>query len=195
MEGAAAHDQFTHVRIFVGIVTGLSVARLLTGLARFVQHPHRDQIYPVHLCWTFYLLLSVVHFWWFEFSLIRLPVWTFPVYFFVISYAALFFLICAILFPDRMDDYSGFAHYFHARQKWFYGLLAGLTVADVGDTAVKGLDHMIALGPAYLLRQAAFFGLAVVAMFVQDRRFHIAFVAAGLAAEVAWILFRYDVLR
>ncbi len=195
MEGVISHEQFTHVRIFVGIVTGLSVARLLTGLARFVQHPDHEQIYSVHLCWTFYLLLSVIHFWWFQFGLSRLPVWTFPVYFFVISYAAIFFLVCAILFPDRMEEYSSFRHFFHARQTWFYGLLAGMTVVDIADTAVKGFGHLIALGPAYLLRQAVFFVFAVIAMFVRNRRFHIAFVVAALASEIAWILLRYDVLE
>jgi len=39
-----AYDQFVHIRIIIGIVTGLTVTRLLTGLARFVQHPSRDRI-------------------------------------------------------------------------------------------------------------------------------------------------------
>jgi len=35
----SAVDTFFHVRILVGIITGLSMSRLLTGLARPVQHP------------------------------------------------------------------------------------------------------------------------------------------------------------
>jgi hypothetical protein len=42
MDLLSTHDQFFHIRVIVGIVTGLSVTRLLTGLARFVQHR------PVH---------------------------------------------------------------------------------------------------------------------------------------------------
>ena len=61
MDPQLAHDQFVHIRIIIGIVTGLSVTRLLTGLARFVQHPVRDRIYLVHLAWAFFLLLAVVH--------------------------------------------------------------------------------------------------------------------------------------
>jgi hypothetical protein len=64
-----AHEQFIHVRIIIGIVTGLTVTRLLTGLARFVQHPVRDRIYLAHLAWSFFPLLAIVHFWWFEFGL------------------------------------------------------------------------------------------------------------------------------
>ena len=111
MDPQLAHDQFVDVRIIIGIVTGLSVTRLLTGLARFVQHPVRDRIYLVHLAWAFFLLLAIVHFWWFEFGLERIGVWTFAIYLFVICYAALFFFLCALLFPDRMDEYSGFAEY------------------------------------------------------------------------------------
>ena len=81
-----AHDQFIHVRIIIGIVTGLTVTRLLTGLARFVQHPVRDRIYLAHLAWAFFLLLAIVHFWWFEFGLQRIGVWTFEIYLFVICF-------------------------------------------------------------------------------------------------------------
>ena len=116
MDAATAHDLFFHVRVMVGIVTGLSVTRLLTGLARFVQHPGREPIYLVHLGWALYLILAVILFWWFEFGLVRVPAWNFPTYFFVICYAALSFFTSAILFPDRMDDYAGFADYFHSRQ-------------------------------------------------------------------------------
>jgi len=58
-----ARDQFIHIRIIIGIATGLSVTRLLTGLARFVQHPARERIYLVHLGWALFLLLAIVHFW------------------------------------------------------------------------------------------------------------------------------------
>jgi len=195
VDPTAAHEQFFHVRVIVGIVTGLSVARLLTGLAGFVQHPERHQIYIVHLGWALFLLLAVVHFWWFEFGLSRITGWTFPVYFFVIFYAALFYFVCVLLFPDRIDEYSGFAHYFHSRQKWFYGLLACLFIVDIADTALKGMDRLWALGTEYLVRQAAMATLAVAAMFVRDWRFHAAFACGGLIYQVSWILRQFAFLQ
>ena len=195
MDPQLAHDQFVHVRIIIGIVTGLSVTRLLTGLARFVQHPVRDRIYLVHLAWAFFLLLAIVHFWWFEFGLERIGVWTFEIYLFVICYAALFFFLCALLFPDRMDEYAGFAEYFHSRQKWFYALLGALFLADLGDTAIKGAEHFSAFGAGYPIRQGVLAALAFIAMFVADRRYHGGFVAAAIAAEVYWIVSQFDVLE
>ena len=195
MDHVAAHPElFGHVRIIMATVMGLSVARLLNGLARFVQHPKREQIYSVHLGWVLFLLLSVIHFWWFEFGLSRIETWTFPVYFFVLSYAALFFFVCAILFPDRMDEYAGYADYFQSRQRWFYGFLAALFVIDVIDTVLKGADHFRSLGPEYPYKQAALFALAIVAMVVRNRRYHQIFVAAALIAQTWFILAEFEIL-
>lgn len=196
MEPAALHaDAFSHIRVIIGIVTGLSMARLLTGLARFVQHPNRNHLYSVHLGWSLFMLLAVVHFWWFEFGLSRIGRWTFELYFFVIFYAALFFFICTILYPDKMDEYSGFRDYFHSRQRWFYGLLAGLFAIDLADTALKGVEHFRALGWQYPVRQGVQLVLALVAMQVRDHRFHMAFVGAVLIAQLWWIVSQFNVLN
>jgi len=40
---------FFHVRVIVGIVTGLAIARLLNGLAHFLQTPERKRAYGVHV--------------------------------------------------------------------------------------------------------------------------------------------------
>jgi len=61
----SAHDVFPHIRIVMGMVIGLAVTRLLSGVARIVQHPKQYRLYPVH--WLGGLvLLMLVHFWWWE---------------------------------------------------------------------------------------------------------------------------------
>ena len=55
-------DVYTHIRIVISMVVGLGIARLLTGMARFVQHPGRIRIYPVHLAWAVSILLFLVDF-------------------------------------------------------------------------------------------------------------------------------------
>ena len=70
MEGGIPNPEvFTHVRVIIGIVLGLSVSRLLTGIAEIIQHPQRKNIYVVHLGWVLFAFLTVVHFWWFEFNM------------------------------------------------------------------------------------------------------------------------------
>lgn len=183
-----AHDAFLHVRVVIGLVAGLCITRLLTGLARFVQHPVRPRLYPVHFGWVVFLLLAVMHFWWFEFGLGGIEGWTFELYLFVVGYASLFFFTSTLLFPDRMDEYAGFADYFHARQDWFYGLLAAIFVADMVDSRIKGIEHWRALGPGWIAVDAGLAVLALVAMRVRNRRFHAAFVALALALQLWRIL-------
>jgi hypothetical protein len=187
-------DSFFHVRIIIGMVTGLSVARLLNGLSCAVQHPRRVHLYGVHLGWAFFLLLAIMHFWWFEFALVYVEHWTFELYFFVICYAALYFFICAIMFPDKMEEYSGFEEYFYSRQKWFYGLIASFFIVDMIDTALKGADHFRSLGLEYPIRQGVLLLMALIATKVTNRRYHLTFVNIALIAEIWWIVSQFNVL-
>jgi len=187
-------DVFTHVRLITGFITSLSIARLLTGLARFVQHPKRETIYPVHFGWALFLLLYTIYFWWFQIMLVRIDVITFEFYVYILSYIILLFFLSTLLFPDRLDEYKGFEDYFTSRQKWFYGLLALVFLFDVFDSVLKGWDHFWSLSEEYMLQQTAFFTLAVVAMFVRRRNFHLMFVAGALIVQIVWILRHYNVM-
>ncbi len=195
MEGIPiAHDAFIHIRIILGIVLGLSLTRLVSGLTRFVQHPQRERIYPIHLGWVVFLLLAITHFWWFEFGLSSLRHWTFEVYLFLIFYAATFVVLAALLFPDRMDEYKGFEDYFQSRRQWFYGFLALIFLLDLIDTRIKGADYFRSFGIEYPLRQAAFALCAIIAVFVPSRRYQAAFVIIGLVYQLFWILRQFEVL-
>ena len=184
MDPQIVHDEFFHVRVVIGMVVGLALARLLNGLARFVQHPGGARPYPTHLLWTAFMLLAVVHFWWFEFGLSRVGAWSFRLYLLVIGYAALHFFTVVVLYPDRIDDYAGWAGYFHARQGWFFGLLAALLLVDLADSALKGPAHFADLGRFYPVRQLVLAAACVAAARIRDRRFHLAFAAVAVVLEL-----------
>ncbi|MGA7914800.1 MAG: hypothetical protein WCA00_06155 [Candidatus Acidiferrales bacterium] len=42
-------DMYLLVRVLFSIILGLGISRLLTGVARIVQHPERFRVYWVHL--------------------------------------------------------------------------------------------------------------------------------------------------
>lgn len=144
-----AHDIFPHIRIVMGMVIGLGVTRLLSGLARIVQHPGQYRLYPVHLAWVVSVLLMLVHFWWWEFGLFQIETWTFGKYLFIIFYAVTLFLLCALLFPDSMLDYTSYEDFFYSRRAWFFGLLAASYLLDVVDTLLKGPEHFARFGVEY----------------------------------------------
>ncbi|WP_175103460.1 hypothetical protein [Pararobbsia alpina] len=188
MEPASSPLIFLHLRVVIGIVVGLSITRLLSGLASFIQHPHSTRVFPTQLGWALTLLLMVVHFWWWEFRLAGISHWNFQLYFFVVFYAVLFFLLCALLFPDSTDDYSGYESYFFSRRRWFFGILALNFGADMVDTLVKGIEHFEALGLEYPIRTTMLILLCLIAMSVGNRRFHAAFMIFTFFYQLSWVV-------
>lgn len=195
MEHVTSHaDAFVHAKVLIGLVTGLSITRLLAGLSRFVQHRGADGIFAPHLAWVGFMLLYVIHFWWFEFGLSAIGRWSFPEYAFVLGYAALNFFITTLLFPDRMDDYDGFEDYFMSRRRWFYGLLALVFMVDIADTLLKGWDNFAELGLVYPVRQALLTGLCGVGMVLRRPSAHLALAGLAIVAQFWWIITRYEFL-
>ena len=185
-------DQFLHVRVLIGIVLGLGITQLLTGLARLIQHPKRDRLYWVHLCWVFSILLSLIHFWWWQFELRNVTAWNFELYFFVTFYVTLYYLLCALLFPARLDDYDGYADYFLSRRHWFFGILAMIYAVDFVDTWIKGAVYFASLGPEYPIRNATYIALSITAAIWGNRRFQGAFVVLNLVYQLSWIVRLYN---
>src|ERR1700679_1102855 len=84
-------DLSLHVRVVISIIVGLCITTLLSGFARFVQHPRRERASLLHLGWATSILLWVIHFWWWEFRLASIQRWNFETYLFIIFYATLYF--------------------------------------------------------------------------------------------------------
>ncbi|MTH97299.1 hypothetical protein [Roseibium sp. RKSG952] len=184
---ATSSAEFVHVRIIMGMVVGLGMARLMNGLALFVQHPGKIPIYSVHLGWSLYMLLGVTFFWWFEFALVSVDTWTFESYLFHIFFAAIYFFISAVLYPEKMEEYSGYKDYFLRRRAWIYSLLAVLFLVDVADTRLKGIEHFQELGPSYLVRQLAIVALVLSAIRVERSGYHVFVVGVVLLSQV-WLI-------
>ncbi|MFB9952666.1 hypothetical protein ACFFP0_27790 [Rhizobium puerariae] len=194
MDAVTTAETFAHIRIVMGMVISLGLARLLNGLAGIVQHPQSVRIYAVHLGWVAFMFLFLVHFWWWEHRLHAMPVIEFAAFLFLIVFCAQFFFLCALLFPTSMQDYNGYEHYFLSRRSWFFGFLAGLLVTDIADTMLKGWDYFLSLGREYPIRTAIYILLSLIAMATANRRYHAAFVIFALLYQIYWIFRVYDIL-
>ena len=117
--------------------------------------------------------------------------WTFALYLFVIAYASMFFLQAALLFPTDIEGYDGYGDYFIAQRAWFFGIFALTEVLDVVDTLIKGTEHLRSLGVEYLVRNAVFLALCLVAARTPNLKFHRLFAAGGLVYEVIYICRQY----
>jgi hypothetical protein len=193
MDAVSTMEVFSHIRIVMGMVISLSLARLLTGVASIVQAPDKHRVYLVHLGWVLSMFLFIIHIWWWEYHL-RTASIDFTVYLFLICFCCLFFLLCVLLFPTSLDDYGGYEEYFISRRQWFFGVLAVSYAVDFVDTLLKGEAYLRSLGWEYPLRNGAYIILCAVAIWTSNRRFHTAFVSLGLIYQVSWIFRLYDVL-
>lgn len=189
MDALAIHaDQFVHIRIIVGMLLGLSLSRLVTGLARSVQTPAALKVYPIHVVWIIYLLLSIVDFWWFEFGLLKVKAWTFGLYLFVLFYTSIYVFLVSILFPDRNHGFASYERYFQDRRRAFYWMLVLLAALDVVDSSIKGSDYLAALGVEYFVLQAVKGAGALAAVFVRSKRYQLAYAGVALACEIFWLI-------
>ncbi|ANK92115.1 MULTISPECIES: hypothetical protein [Rhizobium] len=195
METVSSPEVFVHIKVVMGMVISLSLARLLTGVAGIVQHPANARVYVVHLGWALSLFLFIIHIWWWEYRLQAVPVIGFGIYLFLVCFCSLFFLLCALLFPASLDEYGGYEEYFISRRKWFFGVLGLIYAVDILDTAIKGPERILSLGWEYPARNIVYILLCALAAWTANRRFHTIFVIGNLLYQVSFIFRLYDVLE
>ena len=186
---------YTHVRILLGMIVGLGLTHLLRHFARIVEQPRRHEVYWVHLVWALSMFVFMLHFWWWQFRLSTLvSQWTFALYLFVVIYALLLYLLCALVFPESMGERQSYRDYFYQRRGWFFGLLALAYVVDYLDALVKGAGLMHELGIAFPLRNACYVIAALIAARTNKTWYHALFAVGGLLFQLYWIGLQYEVL-
>jgi hypothetical protein len=186
-----AQQLLPHIRVVLGIILGLSVTTLLKGLASIIEHPRRFGWSLLHVSWAAWALLSVVAFWWWEFSLTEVRAWTFGPYLFVIAYFAAYFLLAALLFPSDIREYGSYEDYLLQRRHGFFAVLALVMLMDLVDTALKGEARWRQLGVVYPIRTAAMLLIAGLGAWTADRRAQQALALIALVSSVAYFTWQY----
>jgi len=83
-------------------------------------------------------------------------------------------------------------NYFYSRKKWFFGVLAFSYMMDSIDTLLKGKQYAIGFGAEFPLRNTIHFILCIVAIKVNNKKFHAALVILFLLYELSFILRLYN---
>jgi len=159
---------FEYLAVLISIVIGLAITHILGGIARIISHPSRYRVYWLHLLWTAYVFLYLVYFWWFSFWMNRVEVWTPLLFSFLILYAVISYVICAVLIPADFPEDGDFRQYFFSRRRWFFGLLLAQVFIDAVDSSIK--EHEISSPLGFLISG----GLLVPAMVTKNPKFHAA---------------------
>ncbi len=186
-------DQFSHIRTVFSINIGLSVAHLLKGVAKIIEDPKKNPLYPTHLLWVLFTFLLVVDFWWWEFKLISVDSWNFAIYGYIILYVIIYYLICALLFPEKMKEGMSYETYYYSRNGWIFSLMALLFLMDIGDTLIKGAGYYKSLGPEYTIRIVSHVLLCLTAAATKNKKYHTFLVILFLIYNIIWIFRKYFV--
>lgn len=184
-------DTFEYISVLTSVILGLGVTHLLKGVGRLIQHPGRTSTYWVHLVWVYFMFFAAVFWWWYEFAYVDVETWTLPLYLFVLSYAVLLYLMCALLIPGDLEGYTGYRHYFLDRRTWFFACLAAFFLLDFADTWLKGTEYFRSLGVQYPIGIALHLTLCVTAIVTRDPRFHGAYSLFAVFSQVSWAFGNY----
>ncbi len=177
---------FDYVMVLASIIIGLALTHLMQGVAGLIQQPSKVRIWWVHLVWVAYMFVASVFWWWSEYHLRSLAVWTFEIYAFVLSYAFIIYLEAALLFPRDLSGYATFEDYFLSKRQWFFGVQILWTSIDFIDTAIKGRDHFNSLGPEYWISQIVFIVLSIVAIMSTRRWAHAGIASCFFVYQLSW---------
>ena len=178
---------FEYVSVLTSIIVGLGLTVLLRGVSVLIQHPDRAKADVTHLLWVLYIFQGLVWWWWFQFRLDGAE-WTSTLYLFVVLYAVISYLMCAVLFPTDIEGYDGYGDYFMSRRRWFFSLLIAAVVIDLIDTALKGAGYFASLGLEYPFAQGVQAGLYALGIFSASLRVQRLIAVVVLVYQIAWSL-------
>jgi hypothetical protein len=182
---------YLHIRVMLSLILGLAITTLLKGMVGFVQHPGKRPWSAIHLGWSLWTLLSCVLVWWWEFELARVRSWSFGLYAYELLYCSSYYVLAALLYPDEIAEYGGYANYFISRRKWLFGLVGLITVIDVGDSLVKGVDYFRNLGPIYQMHAMVMIAIAAVGAASPSRTVQRVLVSGALLFLVWYTVAQY----
>ncbi len=100
---------FEYLIALASVVAGLGLTRALSGFAKIIHMRGLVKVSDINVIWTLTILLWLISYWWFTFSLTAIAQWDIPLFLFVLVYGALIFFLIALLFIHGRLAISG--HY------------------------------------------------------------------------------------
>ena len=165
-------DAFSYISIVPSIIIALGITRLLTGIGKILERRNKVENYWVHIMWSLNLFLFMVLNWWILFRWEPQPNWSFPLFMFLLFTPTLLFLLAVILFPEPFDEKMVFKQHFYKNHRWFFTLATLLPPLDFLDTLLKGVPHLMAQGPIYIVTIILITVLSAIAALTKNQTYH-----------------------
>jgi len=144
--------------------------------------------------WVANVFLFLALEWWVLFRWQTQQEWNFYLFLFLLASPTVVFLLCVMLFPEKLTEETDFKSHFFKRNRWFFALAALLPLLDFIDTPLKSVDHLLAQGPAYFLTIPLVSILCVIGAATDNEKYHKFFSVFFLVYIVAFISINLSVL-
>ena len=88
-------------------------------------------------------------------------------------------LASIVLFPPEssLDEFVNYKAHYYSNHRAFFVLFVLYSPVDFVDTLLKGIPHLVALGPLYFISSILFFAGLVIAAITRNERYAIFFLA------------------
>lgn len=179
-------ERLSYLATFVSLIYGLGVANVLAHFASLIKRGRDADWYWVHTLWSVYLLLLMASMWWVLQNWAAVPHIGYFSYLSLLLLPSLAFVASDLLFPERSaaGAIDLRAHFSRVRRAFFLLLLVML-LCDELDSALKGWDHVVALGPAYWSVQVYWYFAIFVGLRSRSDRVLGALACVGIALLLA----------
>jgi hypothetical protein len=167
-------DPFSYLSVLISIVLALGMTPVLAGVGEMLQARSRRRLYWVHIVWVANLFLYLVVAWWIFYRWRNQQPWTFFLFIFVLISPTILYLASIVLFPPEsaLDEFVNYKTHYYSDHRVFFILFALFMSVDFVDTLLKGIPHLLALGPQYFISNTLFFGGLVAAAITRKERYH-----------------------
>lgn len=172
-------SEFDYLAVFVSIIFGISVARILEG---GVGSIYRGDFEADQLIWTLFIFFIMILNWWIGYSWHNQQYWDFDRFLIIIFWALAHFLTAILLYPPEV---LGGERSFDERRKWFLLAFIAVVLTDVLQTAVRGAIFTPWYYLPFILHYAF---LALISIFVNKPKFNRWVAIYSLVTMFIWAL-------
>lgn len=167
-------DPFSYLSVLISIVLALGMTRVLAGVGEMLQARSRRRLYWVHVFWVANLFLYLVVAWWIFYRWRNQQPWTFFLFIFVLISPTILYLASIVLFPPEsaLDEPVDYKTHYYSNHRAFFVLFALFTPVDLFDSVLKGIPHLLGLGPQYFISNTLFLAGLVTAAITRNERYH-----------------------
>jgi hypothetical protein len=173
---------------FFGLILGLSVVEVMTGVARVLKRRKRIQVGYVTPLMAALLLLDLASFWsntWGMMQDIQISLGLLVV---GVMVAGVYFLAASLVFPEDMDEWPSLDAFYDSHKRWVVGgvwlanMLSGIAFTAFVTTPAQFWPNMVS-APS-LITVATFSVIMGGIAFFRDHRINAGLYVIGMAVYV-----------